>query len=201
MLQLTCCRSAKRPSSPTRMSRRSGAGSPAGESSRWKVSGAPFAFLDGSSFRRFGRRFHVLPMLWTPNRGGLCSRFWKRRTEGSGAELPGKRLNRVIPGQSWKPPWQRASKRAVNGRSQLDLARGQHVRRIRITPGKFVAISPELAAKAARVTATSLTREQVVQLKASGPKHVGPMAGSLKPLALRKHHAAKQSGPLRVKPR
>lgn len=76
------------------------------------------------------------------------------------------------------------------------------MKRIRVAPGKFVTISAELAQKAACMTAANLTRDQVHQLKASEPKHVaGLMAGSPKPLALRKHHAAKQSGPLRVKPR
>lgn len=99
-------------------------------------------------------------------------------------------------------PWRQASKQAPSSRRQRHLTRGQHVKRIRVAPGKFVIISAELAEKAARVTANKLTRNQAVQLMASEPKHVaGLMAGSPKPLALRKHRTAKQAGPLRVKAR
>jgi hypothetical protein len=70
------------------------------------------------------------------------------------------------------------------------------MKRIRVAPGKFVIISPELAEKAARVTATGLTREQVLELQASEPKRVGLMAGSPKPLALAKRRATAQPSPL-----
>jgi hypothetical protein len=61
------------------------------------------------------------------------------------------------------------------------------VKRIRIAPGRHVVISPELAAKAARVFAAGLTREQVLDLMATEPRNLkGLMAGSKKPLALSK---------------
>lgn len=61
------------------------------------------------------------------------------------------------------------------------------MKRIRVAPGKFVTISSELAEKAARVTATGLTREQVLEFKATEPKGAaGLMAGSPKPLAIAK---------------
>ena len=61
------------------------------------------------------------------------------------------------------------------------------MKRIRVAPGKFVFISSEMAEKAARVTATGLTREQVLEFKATEPKHAGGlMAGSPKPLAIAK---------------
>lgn len=61
------------------------------------------------------------------------------------------------------------------------------MKRVRIATGKHVVISPELAAKAVRVFATSLTREQVLDLMATEPRHAaGLMAGSKKPLALSK---------------
>lgn len=68
------------------------------------------------------------------------------------------------------------------------------MKRIRVAPGKFVIISSELAEKAARVTATGLTRKQVLELQTSEPKHVGLMAGSPKPLALGKRRATAQAG-------
>lgn len=68
------------------------------------------------------------------------------------------------------------------------------MKRIRVAPGKFVIISPELAEKAARVTATGLTRKQVLELQASEPKHAGLMAGSPKPLALGKRRATAHAG-------
>jgi hypothetical protein len=59
------------------------------------------------------------------------------------------------------------------------------MKRIRVAPGKFVVIPSEMAEKAARVTATGLTREQVLELKAAEPKRAaGLMAGSPKPLAI-----------------
>lgn len=61
------------------------------------------------------------------------------------------------------------------------------MKRIRVAPGKFVTISSELAEKAARVCATSPTRDQVLKFKASEPRRInGPMAGSPKPLSLAK---------------
>lgn len=61
------------------------------------------------------------------------------------------------------------------------------MKRVRIAAGKHVVISPELAAKAARVFATGLTREQVLDLMATEPRYAtGLMAGSKKPLALSK---------------
>lgn len=76
------------------------------------------------------------------------------------------------------------------------------MKRIRVAPGKFVTISAELAEKAARVSATNLTRDQALRLMTSEPKHVaGLMAGSPKPLTLRKHRTVKQAGPLRAKAR
>lgn len=65
------------------------------------------------------------------------------------------------------------------------------MKRVRVAPGKFVAISPDLADKAARVFATGLTREQVAALRAAEPKRfTGAMAGSVKPLAIAKPWAA-----------
>ncbi|RYH00448.1 MAG: hypothetical protein EON58_00130 [Alphaproteobacteria bacterium] len=59
------------------------------------------------------------------------------------------------------------------------------MKRIRIAAGKHVVISAELAEKAARVFATGLTREQVLDLMANEPRHAtGLMAGSNKPLSL-----------------
>ncbi|CAM3796299.1 hypothetical protein [Roseateles saccharophilus] len=64
------------------------------------------------------------------------------------------------------------------------------MKRVRIAPGKFVAISPDLAEKAERVLATGLTREQVAELRATEPKRfIGAMAGSPKPLAIAKPRA------------
>lgn len=64
------------------------------------------------------------------------------------------------------------------------------MKRVRIAPGKFVAISPGLAEKAERVLATGLTREQVADLRATEPKRfIGAMAGSPKPLAIAKPRA------------
>lgn len=65
------------------------------------------------------------------------------------------------------------------------------MKRARIAKGKHVVISDELAAKAARVFATGLTREQVLDLVATEPRHAtGLMAGSKKPLALSKSRRA-----------
>lgn len=59
------------------------------------------------------------------------------------------------------------------------------MKRVRIAKGKHVFISDELAAMAARVFATGLTREQVLDLMADEPRHAtGLMAGSRKPLAI-----------------
>ncbi len=59
-----------------------------------------------------------------------------------------------------------------------------------MAPGKFVTISDELAEKASRVFATGLTREQVRELGAAEPRHVGGvMAGSPRPLAIAKLRA------------
>jgi hypothetical protein len=65
------------------------------------------------------------------------------------------------------------------------------VKRVRIAKGKHVVISDELAAKAARVFASGLTREQVLDLAANEPRHAtGLMAGSNKPLALSRSRSA-----------
>jgi hypothetical protein len=59
------------------------------------------------------------------------------------------------------------------------------MKRVRISKGRHVVISEEVAAKAARVFATGLTRGQVHELMANEPRHAtGLMAGSKKPLAL-----------------
>ncbi|MCE4540752.1 hypothetical protein LXT12_26335 [Pelomonas sp. P7] len=74
------------------------------------------------------------------------------------------------------------------------------MKRIRIAPGKFVTISNELAEKAARVFATGLTRDQVLALSATEPRHTaGLMAGSPKPLAAAKPRGAAKPKPLRRK--
>lgn len=75
------------------------------------------------------------------------------------------------------------------------------MKRVRIAKGKHVVISDELAAKAARVFASGLTREQVLDLMANEPRHAtGLMAGSRKPLALsrsrRAAHGEKSSSAL-----
>jgi len=65
------------------------------------------------------------------------------------------------------------------------------MKRVRIAKGKHVVISEELAAKAARLFATGLTREQVLDLVATEPRHAtGLMAGSKKPLALSRSRGA-----------
>lgn len=65
------------------------------------------------------------------------------------------------------------------------------MKRVRIAKGKHVVISDELAAKAARVFASGLTREQVLDLVATEPRHAtGLMAGSKKPLALSRSRGA-----------
>jgi hypothetical protein len=59
------------------------------------------------------------------------------------------------------------------------------MKRVRIAKGKHVVISNQLAEKAARVFASGLTREQVLEVAANEPRHAtGLMAGSKKPLAL-----------------
>jgi hypothetical protein len=61
------------------------------------------------------------------------------------------------------------------------------MKRVRIAKGKHVLISDELSERAARVFASGLTRDQVLDLMAHEPCHaVGLMAGSRKPLALSK---------------
>lgn len=65
------------------------------------------------------------------------------------------------------------------------------MKRIRVATGRFVTISTELAEKAARVFGKGLTREQVLAIATTEPKHIaGPMAGSLKPLAICKPKGA-----------
>lgn len=65
------------------------------------------------------------------------------------------------------------------------------MKRVRIAKGKHVVIPDELAAKAARVFASGLTREQVLDLMANEPRHAtGLMAGSKKPLALARSRGA-----------
>lgn len=65
------------------------------------------------------------------------------------------------------------------------------MKRVRVAPGKFVNIPAELAAKAARVFGTGLTRDQVREFEASerGGK-AGLMAGSPKPLKISKARRA-----------
>lgn len=73
------------------------------------------------------------------------------------------------------------------GLAKVNGTESQDVKRIRVAPGKFVTISSELAEKAARMSAISLTRDQVLEFKASEPKRVnGLMAGSPKPLTIAK---------------
>lgn len=56
------------------------------------------------------------------------------------------------------------------------------MKRVRIAKGKHVVISNQLAEKAARVFASGLTREQVLEVAANEPRHAtGLMAGSKKP--------------------
>ena len=64
------------------------------------------------------------------------------------------------------------------------------MKRVRVAPGKFVAISAELAERAARLFATGLTREQVQHLKAADKERVTLMVGSPKPLAIAKRTAS-----------
>lgn len=65
------------------------------------------------------------------------------------------------------------------------------MKRVRIAKGKHVVISDELAATAARVFASGLTRAQVLDLMATEPRHAtGLMAGSKKPLALSRSRGA-----------
>ena len=57
------------------------------------------------------------------------------------------------------------------------------MKRVRVAPGKFVNIPTKLAAKAARVFGTGLTRDQVLKVTASEPTLVASLkAGSPKPL-------------------
>ena len=69
------------------------------------------------------------------------------------------------------------------------------MKRVRIAPSKFVVISAELAEKAARMSATGLTRDQVQNLKAADKERVTLMAGSPKPLAIAKRIAGPDSKP------
>lgn len=63
--------------------------------------------------------------------------------------------------------------------TEVSSCRVTGMKRVRVAPGKFVTISPELAEKAARVIGTGLTRDQVLEFKASEPRLIpGPMAGS-----------------------
>lgn len=52
------------------------------------------------------------------------------------------------------------------------------MKRVRVSPGKFVTVSTEVAAKAARVFSSgAFTREQVEEMAATEPTHV--MSGGL----------------------
>jgi hypothetical protein len=65
------------------------------------------------------------------------------------------------------------------------------MKRVRITKGKYVVISDELAAKAVRVFASGLTREQVLYLMVTEPRPAtGLMTGSKKPIALSRSRGA-----------
>lgn len=65
------------------------------------------------------------------------------------------------------------------------------MKRVRIAKGKHVVISDTLAAKAARVFASGLTREQILELASTEPRHAtGLMAGSKKPLTLSRSRGA-----------
>lgn len=66
------------------------------------------------------------------------------------------------------------------------------MKRVRVSPGKFVTISTGLAEKAARVVAVGLTRDQVRELASAEPKHIKMMAGSKKPLAIAKPWSSAQ---------
>lgn len=77
----------------------------------------------------------------------------------------------------------------VYGPFEFLLDASQAMKRIRVAPGKFVTIPTELAEKAARVFGAGLTRAQVRDLKASEPRNSSLMAGSPKPLAIRKRRA------------
>jgi hypothetical protein len=69
------------------------------------------------------------------------------------------------------------------------------MKRVRTAKGKHVVISDQLAAKAARVFASGLTREQVLDLMVNEPCHgTGLMAGSKKPLALSRPRRAVHEG-------
>lgn len=68
------------------------------------------------------------------------------------------------------------------------------MKRVRVSPGKFVTISTGLAEKAARVVAVGLTRDQVRELGSAEPKHIKVMAGSKKPLAIAKSWPSAQAG-------
>ena len=61
------------------------------------------------------------------------------------------------------------------------------MKRVRIASGKYVTISADLAAKAARISVGDLTQTQVRDLQATEPRHAtGLLAGSPKPLAIAK---------------
>lgn len=64
------------------------------------------------------------------------------------------------------------------------------MKRVRVAKGKHVMISAELAEKAQRVFGSGLSRDAARNLATSEPKlRVTLMAGSAKPLALRKPRA------------
>lgn len=59
------------------------------------------------------------------------------------------------------------------------------MKRVRVAPGKFVYLSPDLVAKLEQIGARQLTRDQANELKQSEPRlRNSLMAGSSKPLAL-----------------
>ncbi|MDR7336259.1 hypothetical protein ABIC83_003086 [Roseateles asaccharophilus] len=61
------------------------------------------------------------------------------------------------------------------------------MKRVRVAPGKFVAVPNDLAEKAQRIFERGLTRDQVRELSATEPKGAtGLLAGSPKPLAIAK---------------
>lgn len=59
------------------------------------------------------------------------------------------------------------------------------MKRVRVSPGRYVVVSAGLAEKADRVGSTVLTLDQIRDLVASEPKRAtGVMLGGTKPLAL-----------------
>lgn len=65
-----------------------------------------------------------------------------------------------------------APARGRTGLAKVARTGSQDMKRIRVAPGKFVTISSELAEKAARVSATAPTRDQVLESKSSEPKRI-----------------------------